>query len=1221
MIRFSHVLLETAVCAFLGTPLLRAGTAADLRGRVTDRAENPLPGVTVVVRNEVLGVGERGTLTDAAGVYRFRGLLSGPGYRVRASLPSYAPIEFSDIALEGGAATTLDMVLRPASEVQETIRVRGRTSVVDTESVVTSTNFTSIFIAGLPILGRDYQDILTLAPGVTDVNHTGNPNIHGARDTDVVTLVDGVSTTDPLTGYYGQDLNIESIQEIEVITSAATAEFSRAQGGFVNIITKSGGNEFAGTFKLFVRSNRLDGDGAGTDPPELTRGFGGARSFADLRFTDLKPFLSLSGPMLRDRLWYYFTNEYIQVENPVNALTQAFVTRTVGYRGFGKVSWQASPRDRLTFSAALDRERDENQGIDSLKDVHSGYTFQRGGPTYTLKWSAVFKPTVFLESTASWFDNRFSNTPTMDPDTNGNGVLYVDWNGDKIFQARERDPGEDWDWDGKYDLAEPLGDLDGDGRSHWSWLPCEGRSNEDVNCDGVLNTEVDLNQNGVVDPDEDGGLICIGRESCVLADYLVPGTRANGEFDTEDRNGNGVLDVVGDSGYTPTPFWNDRNGNGRIEGGEYQAPQPADQDLFTDENGRTSGSSPFEDHDHRKRFTLREDLSMYVAELLGTHDIKLGGVWEHEAYDLDTLWRARMSFPAERPAPVARPGSPSDTHRPKILASLAYPANVNNSAVGDTLGLYLQDTYKPLPNLTLGLGVRVDFENLRSDGFSSFDPREERRTFDTLMAAAGVDLDDYDSLAIAGLCSDPIHICSPFQDSALAHINTVLKGIALRSFTMHNLDADFTRMQLGGISSQTPDPGALADLGIRSRRAETFRITNANLSPRLSLSWDPWADGKSKVFASWGRYYDKLFLNSMVQEQGPDSLSRVYAFDADGVDDDTSLPDYRLGVAQSQSPLSATQVDRNLATPHSDEWTLGFEREVAPELTLGLRYIRRDYRDQLQDIDINHHLEIDPTTGRPADRIGFVDCSRDGCLTFPDGIPDLYIESPLLNRVFRLGNYNTQTYRGWELELVRRLHRKWEMEASYTHSVARGDAESYNSMSGDDPGLVEYEPGYLDYDQRHVIKLNALTFLPGDWRLGWTAQWSSGLPYSKIMSTSDSDDVGYYQSRILYASLGSSGFGLTREFRNIHRNHAAYLFNTRLQKFFVMGKASASAFFEVYNLLNSDALRVYSMQQIPPTVILPNLPGSEPAIHPGYEVVNGERNFGRRFQVGIQVDF
>src|SRR2546428_806534 len=183
-----------------------------------------------------------------------------------------------------------------------------------------------LMVGGLPVLGRDYQDILSLAPGVTDVNGTGNPNIHGARDTGVLTLVDGVNTTDPLTGYYGQYLNIESIEEIEVITSGATAEYSRAQGGFANIITKSGGNEFEGAFKMFVRSARVDGAGAGIDPPELRGGLGERAGFRDLRFTDLYPFLSVSGAMVKDRLWYYLANEYIQVEKTGNAVTQAFGT-------------------------------------------------------------------------------------------------------------------------------------------------------------------------------------------------------------------------------------------------------------------------------------------------------------------------------------------------------------------------------------------------------------------------------------------------------------------------------------------------------------------------------------------------------------------------------------------------------------------------------------------------------------------------------------------------------------------------------------------------------------------------------------------------------------------------------------------------------------------------------------------------------------------------------
>ncbi|PYQ10405.1 MAG: hypothetical protein DMH00_11340, partial [Acidobacteria bacterium] len=263
-----------SVAVFLpaGMPLFAASEAI-LEGQVSDRNGQPLPAVTVVLRNDRLAFQEKGTLTDPQGRYRFAHLPPGPGYQLTVSLPSYATLVFTDLLLESGKTLTQDVTLRPGSEMKEIVRVKGKSESLDTEKVTASTTFSSTFIAELPILGRDYQDILVLAPGVTDVNHTGNPNIHGARDTDVVTLVDGVSTTDPFTGYFGQNLNIESIQELEVITSAATAEYSRAQGGFVSILTKSGGNEFKGTFKMYVRSNRLDGDGAGIDSPELTGGF------------------------------------------------------------------------------------------------------------------------------------------------------------------------------------------------------------------------------------------------------------------------------------------------------------------------------------------------------------------------------------------------------------------------------------------------------------------------------------------------------------------------------------------------------------------------------------------------------------------------------------------------------------------------------------------------------------------------------------------------------------------------------------------------------------------------------------------------------------------------------------------------------------------------------------------------------------------------------------
>src|SRR5262249_12511681 len=149
---------------------------------------------------------------------------------------------------------------------------------------------------------------------------------------------------------------------------------------------------------------------------------------------------------------------------------------------------------------------------------------------------------------------------------------------------------------------------------------------------------------------------------------------------------------------------------------------------------------------------------------------------------------------------------------------------------------------------------------------------------------------------------------------------------------------------------------------------------------------------------------------------------------------------------------------------------------------------------------------------------------------------------------------------GLEMELVRRLNRKWQLNGSYTYSRTMGDAESFDSEVGDDPTLTEFESGFLDYDQRHVIKLSATSFLPGDWQLGGTAQWASGLPYSVIERFDAQDNLGFIQSRQRFGYTNERGVFLS-ENRNDHRNHAAYLFNARVRKSFVLGKSSAGAFF------------------------------------------------------------
>ena len=185
-------------------------------------------------------------MTDAAGRYRITSLPPRNDFLLTAEIAGYARIKVSPVDLNPGKTTTVNLTLLPISEASETIVVVGQGDIVDLASTKTSTVFNAEFIEGLPILSRTYQSVLTLAPGVTDVDGDGNPNVNGARATELKTMVDGANTTDPFTGTFGQNLNLEAIAEIEVITTGFPAEYGGAQGGFANIVTKSGGNELEG---------------------------------------------------------------------------------------------------------------------------------------------------------------------------------------------------------------------------------------------------------------------------------------------------------------------------------------------------------------------------------------------------------------------------------------------------------------------------------------------------------------------------------------------------------------------------------------------------------------------------------------------------------------------------------------------------------------------------------------------------------------------------------------------------------------------------------------------------------------------------------------------------------------------------------------------------------------------------------------------------------------
>jgi hypothetical protein len=235
-----------------------------------------------------------------------------------------------------------------------------------------------------------------------------------------------------------------------------------------------------------------------------------------------------------------------------------------------------------------------------------------------------------------------------------------------------------------------------------------------------------------------------------------------------------------------------------------------------------------------------------------------------------------------------------------------------------------------------------------------------------------------------------------------------------------------------------------------------------------------------------------------------------------------------------------------------------------------------------------------------------------------DGRPDLFIRNFFFNQVLRVGNANEASYRAFELELVKRLARRWEMQTSYTYSRALGAAEDFQSSLGDDPSTVETEFGYLDYDQRHVVKFNLSAFLPRDWQVGTAITWSSGLPYSVISRFFALDNADYQQFRTRYGTVErrADRWEFEPRRRNSERNEPIYDVNLRARKGLIVAGHSAAIFLEVFNALNTDDLRIVSYDPAPLVGFDIDNPTAQ-----GRLQLDATRRFGRRFQIGFQVDF
>jgi outer membrane receptor protein involved in Fe transport len=282
--------------AIAGAQGVQTGTLA---GSVDSNVGSPLAGVRVTVTSPALQ-GERSIATDVNGNYVLPHLPPGT-YRVRFSKTDWLPVEVT-AAVPLGTTAIADATL--ADVPVEYVRVEAAAPPAAT-AIQASANTTAGEVNVLPI-GRTPFLIAELMPGVT--TNTPSPNqltISGGFAFDNVFLIDGVDVNDNLLGTVN-DLYIEdAIGEVQVLSSAITAEYGRFSGGVVNIITKSGGNALGGSYRTTFTRPSWTAETPFERAANIERGKPTASN--PLITNRLSHFseLTLGGPLVKDRVWFF----------------------------------------------------------------------------------------------------------------------------------------------------------------------------------------------------------------------------------------------------------------------------------------------------------------------------------------------------------------------------------------------------------------------------------------------------------------------------------------------------------------------------------------------------------------------------------------------------------------------------------------------------------------------------------------------------------------------------------------------------------------------------------------------------------------------------------------------------------------------------------------------------------------------------------------------------
>jgi outer membrane receptor for ferrienterochelin and colicin len=397
-LRFTALIV--AVVLFAGAAFAQGVPQSTLTGRVLNEGQG-LPGVTVTVKSPNLQ-GTRTAVTSVNGDFILP-LLPPGEYNVTFTMSGFQTVT-RQVKLSAAQSTPVQISMGISSIAAEAVVVAQRETISQTQQ--NATTVTSESLGKLPT-ARNLAAAVALAPGTSNTGPSGNTVISGAMSFENLYLVNGVAVQDNIRNTPYNLFIEDAIQEQTVTTSGISAEYGRFTGGVVNVITKSGGNVFSGSFRTNFENDKWTKK---TDYVSPTTGLNTERKVDKIVPTYE---LTLGGPILKDRLWFFLAGRSRKNEASANTaapLTLPYVATTDEQRYEAKLTFSLGARHTLLANYQQIDNEQLNNSFGTIMDLRSLYDRKLPQSLFSVNYSGTLSDNFFVEGQYSTREFTFEGS-------------------------------------------------------------------------------------------------------------------------------------------------------------------------------------------------------------------------------------------------------------------------------------------------------------------------------------------------------------------------------------------------------------------------------------------------------------------------------------------------------------------------------------------------------------------------------------------------------------------------------------------------------------------------------------------------------------------------------------------------------------------------------------------------------------------------------------------